>query len=124
MDEVEGGEYRALVLRLLDRIEEDIKALETQQSETEKVARSAFLRVEGAEDHLAALRADMGGNVARLREELEKVSNESRTSTISLAEIKATAKAAAKGAGYVAGAVTGALGAIITAFLMKILHLN
>lgn len=115
-----GSEYRALLLRLLDKIEDDVSKLDRQQADTEKTARAAFVRVEAAEDSLASLRTALADVVELYRKEIEKVGNEARASTISLAEIKAMSKTA----GYLAGAVTGLLASVLTAFLMKLLNLS
>ena len=123
----EGGNEH-LILRLLDNIEKDVAKLDREQTDTERVARSAFNRVEAVEDTLAAVRERIDENVERLRQEIERVSAESRQSTMSLVEIKAVAKTAGKTAGYVGGALAGSLlgllGTILGAFLLKLLNLG
>jgi len=108
-----GGEYRALLLRILDKIEADVARLDGNQMETDRYARSSFSRVEAVED-----------SVAQLREALTKVTEQADESTLSITEIKAVAKVTGKAAGYISGAVTGTLGAVVIAFLLKLLHIN
>ncbi len=119
-----GGEYRALLLRLLDNIEKDVAKLFSAQGETEKIARAAFVRVESVEDGLNQTKRDLHDNVSQLRTEIERVAAEAKTSTIDLVTIKATAK----GAGYIAGAITGAvlglLGTVLGQFILKALGLH
>ncbi len=109
-----GGEYRALLLRLLDKIEQDVAKLFTQQGETEKTARSAFLRVEQHEDRLIDIRRDLEDHVARLREELNKVSAEAKLSTVSLAEIKGTAR--------LSGIIGGVLASLLVGWILSLLN--
>lgn len=92
---------RDLLMRLLDGIKEDLAKLSEAQGDDGKTARAAFLRVEQVEVKVAQLEA------------------ESRRSEVSLAEIKALSKAA----GYMGGAITGVLSGILTAFVIRMLHL-
>lgn len=103
-----GREWRDLLLRLLDGVKDDIASMRDSHNDLrdkfeamEKVGRSAFVRVEGAEDRLT------------------RVETEAKASTVTLAEIKTMGRSA----GYLGGLVAGVLGALLTAFVMTLLHL-
>ncbi len=109
----EGGrEWRDLLLRLLDGIKDDLVALERQHQETDRYARSAFSRVEAAEDKLSAVR-DM----------VEKLHDQANESTLSIVEIKTVAKTVGKTSGLIWGLASGILGGVIVTVLVRILQL-
>lgn len=114
-----SGEYRALLLRFLDNVIGDVKELaETirdltkKGDETDRTARSAFLRVEQVEDDLSKLRHE-------IREQIAELERKESASAVSLGEIRGVAK----GAGLVWGLVSGALVSIVVAALSRALGL-
>jgi len=96
-------------MRLIDDIMADIKKLESEQTETDRVARSAFIRVEDVEDKLAALKLVVS-----------KVEDQADVSTLSIADIRAVSRTV----GLLSGAVTGVLASVLVAFILKALHIN
>jgi hypothetical protein len=87
------------VATLGDRQREDFARLNAQQTDTERTARSAFLRVEEVE------------------RKVSKLETSDDASTISLAEIRAVSKTA----GVVMGFIAGIVGTILATFFMKLL---
>lgn len=114
-----SGEYRALLLRFLENVIDDVKELAEsirdlarKGDDTDRTARSAFLRVEQVEDDLNKLREE-------IREQISELERKESASAVTLGEIRGVAK----GAGLVWGLISGALVSILVAILSKVLGL-
>lgn len=88
--------------RLLEGFTDDVRGLKNEHRETDQLARKN------------------DGRITDLERRMANVESESRATTLSVVEIRAVAK----GAGYVSGAITGILGALLTAFLLRVLHIQ